>query len=131
MTSYPTQSHYPDTEPTSPNNTECLANKQQATIFKSLALTQPGLQRVRSVSPDLPKQPSRLVDDSEPNSPCPILIMPRSRLGSDKYQFYRHLFDSTRDRTCRVQNRTLEARILRSSNTGNGCSATPSGTLCD
>ena len=25
--------------------------------------------------------------DTEPTSPCPILIMPSARLGSDKYQF--------------------------------------------
>ena len=28
--------------------------------------------------------------------PCPTLIMPSARLGTDKYQFENHWFDSTR-----------------------------------
>ena len=34
--------------------------------------------------------------DTEPSSPCPFLIMPSARLGSDKHQFSSHSFDSTR-----------------------------------
>ena len=41
--------------------------------------------------------------DTEPTSPCPILIVPSARLGSDKYNFLSHWFDSTRARTCEVQ----------------------------
>ena len=33
--------------------------------------------------------------DTEPTSPCPILIMPSTWLGSDKYQFVSHWFDLT------------------------------------
>ena len=33
--------------------------------------------------------------DSEPTSPCPMLIMPSTQLGSDKYQHLSHWFDST------------------------------------
>ena len=33
--------------------------------------------------------------DTEPTSPCPILIMPSAWLGSDKYQFLSHWSDST------------------------------------
>ena len=34
--------------------------------------------------------------NTEPTSPCPILIMPSVQLGSDKYQLWSHWFDSTR-----------------------------------
>ena len=33
--------------------------------------------------------------DTEPTSPCPILIMSSACLGSDKYKLLRHSFDST------------------------------------
>ena len=33
---------------------------------------------------------------TEPTCPCPILTMPSAWLGSDKHQFLRHWFDSTR-----------------------------------
>ena len=36
--------------------------------------------------------------DTERTSPCLILIMPSAGLGSNKYQFYSHWFDSTRIR---------------------------------
>ena len=36
---------------------------------------------------------------TEPTSPCPVLIMPNARLGSDTCQFKSHWFDSTRFRT--------------------------------
>ena len=36
--------------------------------------------------------------DNEPTSPCPILIMLSDTLGSEKYQFFSHWFDSTRVR---------------------------------
>ena len=39
--------------------------------------------------------------DVEPSSHCPILIMPSTRLGSDKYQFESHWFDLTRVRKLR------------------------------
>ena len=35
--------------------------------------------------------------------PCPILVMPSARPGSDKYEFLSHWFDSTRARTHEVQ----------------------------
>ena len=34
--------------------------------------------------------------NTEPTSPGPILTMPCTKLGSDKYQFESHWFDSTR-----------------------------------
>ena len=40
--------------------------------------------------------------DTEPTSPCPILIIPSTRLGFDKYQFYSHGFDLTRFETDRL-----------------------------
>ena len=42
-------------------------------------------------------------NDTEPTSPCPILIMPSTRLGSNKYQFQSYSFDSSSVRKCRVQ----------------------------
>ena len=59
----------------------------------------------------------------EPTSPYTILIMLRAWLGSDKYQFESHRFDSIRVWTC-------EVLIPRSPKTGDGCfthSATLSG----
>ena len=44
-----------------------------------------------------------------------FLPYPSAQLGSDKYQFFSHWFDSTRVRTC-------EVRIARSPTTGDGCS---------
>ena len=38
----------------------------------------------------------------EKTSPCPIIILPGARLGSDKYQFKSYWFDSTRIRKCVV-----------------------------
>ena len=52
---------------------------------------------------------------TEPTSPCPILIMPSARLGSDKYQFKSHWFDSTRFRSSNL-------RIPQSPKTGGRCS---------
>ena len=49
--------------------------------------------------------------DSEPTNPCPILIMPNTGLGSDKYQFKSHWFNLTRVRKCKVQIRTHDLRI--------------------
>ena len=74
--------------------------------------------------------------DTEPITPCRILIMPNARLGSDKYEFSSHWFDSTRAKTCRVVIRTRKVQIPQSSSMGGGCSthwATPSGvpvSLC-
>ena len=48
-------------------------------------------------------------------APWPILVMQRSRLGSDKNQFLNHWFDSTKVRSCKVQ-------IVRSPKAGDGCS---------
>ena len=45
---------------------------------------------------------------TEPTSPCPILIMPSIRLGSNKYQFLSHWFDSTKVRKCEVWIRTRD-----------------------
>ena len=42
MTCYPTQSHYPDTEPTSLNNVEHKAREQQVSILKSLVCCDQG-----------------------------------------------------------------------------------------
>ena len=36
--------------------------------------------------------------NTEPTSPCPMLIMPSARLRSDKYKFLSHWFDLTRVR---------------------------------
>ena len=61
--------------------------------------------------------------DTEPTSPCPILIMLSVRLGGYKYQLLSHWSDMTRFRT-------HEALIPRSSKTGDGYStnlATPTG----
>ena len=61
--------------------------------------------------------------DTDPISVCPILTEPSARLGSDKYQFYHHWFESTRVQTSKV-------RIPRSPRTEDRCSthlATPSG----
>ena len=41
--------------------------------------------------------------DTEPTSPCPILIMQSARLGSDKYQFLSHYLDLSRVQTGEVQ----------------------------
>ena len=46
--------------------------------------------------------------DSELTSPCPILIMPSIRLGSDKYQFKSHWFDSTKVRKLRGPESNLQ-----------------------
>ena len=62
--------------------------------------------------------------------PTQILIMPSGRLGSEKYQFKSHRFDSTRVNTWRVGIRTGEVHIAKSSSTGgvrSTHSATPSG----
>ena len=40
--------------------------------------------------------------DTEPTSPCPIIIMPSARLGSDKYRFLSLWFESTRVRNREV-----------------------------
>ena len=45
--------------------------------------------------------------DTEPTSPCPILIMPSTWLGSDKYQFLSHWLDSTRVWTYGFESRDL------------------------
>ena len=37
--------------------------------------------------------------DPEPTSPCPILIISSTWLGSDRYQFLSHQFDSARNQT--------------------------------
>ena len=69
--------------------------------------------------------------DTEPISPCTILIMSSARLVSGKYQFSSYWVDSTRVRTHRVGIRTRNIRITRSFSTGDGRSthlATPSGT---
>ena len=34
--------------------------------------------------------------ETEQTSPCPVLIMPSARLGSNKYNFLSHWFDSTK-----------------------------------
>ena len=60
----------------------------------------------------------------------PVLIMPSARLGSGKYQFQSHWFDSIRVRNCEVQIRTSELWIPRSSRMGGRRSthvATPTG----
>ena len=49
--------------------------------------------------------------DTEPTSPCPILIMPSARLGSDRYQFKCFWFDSTRFRTHRLEIRSSDSLI--------------------
>ena len=41
--------------------------------------------------------------DSEPTSPCPVLVMSSARLGSNKYQFLSHWVDSTRNQTPDLQ----------------------------
>ena len=59
--------------------------------------------------------------DTEPTSPCPIIIMPSTWLGSDKFQFYK--FDSTRFWI-------FEVRRSENPKLGDGCSthlAIPSG----
>ena len=53
---------------------------------------------------------------TEPTSPCPILMMPDARLGSDKYQFKSHWFNLTRVWTRKVQTGTcggLDSRIVQ------------------
>ena len=52
--------------------------------------------------------------DTEPTSPCPILIMPSAWLGSDKYQFKSNWFDLTKIRKHEVRIRTRDLRIPRS-----------------
>ena len=44
--------------------------------------------------------------DTEPTSPYTILLIPNAWLGSDKYEFKNHWFDSTRVRTCEVSGRS-------------------------
>ena len=65
--------------------------------------------------------------DIEPTSPFPVLIIPSTRLGSDKYQSS-HRFDLTRVRNREVQIRTRDSQILRSPRTEGRCS-THSATL--
>ena len=50
--------------------------------------------------------------DAEPTSPCPILIMQITRLGSNKYQFVNHSFVSTALRTCAFESHDLPRREL-------------------
>ena len=64
---------------------------------------------------------------TESTSPCPILIMPSTRLGSDKYQFLSHCFDLTRIRKCRVWIQTHNFRNLRMGSGRPAHSATPTG----
>ena len=69
--------------------------------------------------------------DTDPASRCPIIIMPSARLGSDKYQFWSHCFDSTRVQTHRVKILTRKIQIPWSPGMGGGCSthsATPFST---
>ena len=69
--------------------------------------------------------------DTEPTSPCPILIMPSTRLGSDKYQLYSHCFDSTRVRKLRSGFEPATFLNARSPRGGGGHStrsATPTGS---
>ena len=47
-------------------------------------------------------------------SPCPVLIMHSAWLGSDKYQFESHRFDSTRVQTHGFVNQTRKVKIFRS-----------------
>ena len=68
--------------------------------------------------------------DTEPTSPCSILIMSSARLGSDKLQFLSHWFDSTSVRTRRVQIQTHGVRIPWSSSTSDRRS-THSATTSD
>ena len=48
--------------------------------------------------------------NTEPTSPCPILIMSSAWLGSDKYQFLSHWFDSTR---IRIQVHVFDFYVMR------------------
>ena len=109
MTWYSTQSHYPDTVPTSPcsiypNNVECLLTKQQVSILKSLIRLDRG-NLTTSIMTWYPTQSH--YPDTQPPSPCSVLIMPSACLGNDRYQFLSHWSDSTREKT-------HEHRILRS-----------------
>ena len=68
--------------------------------------------------------------DTEPSSPCPLLIMLSAGLGSDKYQSESHWFDSTGVKIHKVGIRTHNNPIPRSSSIGDGRSthvATPYG----
>ena len=69
--------------------------------------------------------------DTEPTSPCSILIMRGTRLGSNKYQFKSHWwFDSSRVRNRIVRIRIHDLQIPRSPRRGGGCSthsAKPTG----
>ena len=60
--------------------------------------------------------------DTEPTSLCPILIMPSAWLGTGKYQFKSHWFDSTGVKTHGVGIRNCKVQIPRSSSMGGGCS---------
>ena len=51
--------------------------------------------------------------DILPTSPCAILLMPSARIGSDKYKYLSHGFDS-------IRVRTRELQISRSAKTGGG-----------
>ena len=58
--------------------------------------------------------------DTESTSPCHILIMPSSWVGSDKYQFLNHWFDPTRVWTRGFEfhglpKREMESQVIRSS----------------
>ena len=50
MTWYPSQSHYPDTEPTGPSNVECLDRKRQVSILET------GSEPMKFGFPNLPKR---------------------------------------------------------------------------
>ena len=55
---------------------------------------------------------------TKPTSPCPLLIMPSPRLGSDKYQFLRHWFDLTSVRirvfeSHDLLNREMDAQLIQ------------------
>ena len=51
--------------------------------------------------------------DTVLTSPCPILLMPSTRLGSDKYQFCKSLFDLAGIRASALEGRTLLIRLPR------------------
>ena len=67
--------------------------------------------------------------DTEPTRPCPLLILPSARLGSDKYQFVKWLVWLNQELNLQGPDSNLEGSDFRSSSTGDGCSthsATPS-----
>ena len=66
-----------------------------------------------------------LYPDIEPTSPWPILIMPSTRLESDKYRFYSFWFGSTKFRTHKLWVRTCDLRIPKSPSKGGGLIGPP------